>query len=130
MKAYCLIFSLVLLFSCASRPKLYPNDKYKAVGKEVAKTDIDQCIADADKFLESSKGKNMAKGAGAGAAIGGVIGAVSGIFTGDVVGGAARSAVVGGAAGGTVGALSPDQIKQRFVNECLAEKGYRVLGWD
>lgn len=130
MKASYLIFSLVLLYSCASRPQLYPNDKYKTVGKEIAKADIDQCIVDADKFLESSKGKNVAKGAGAGAAIGGVIGAVSGIFTGDVIGGAARSAVVGGAAGGTVGALSPDQIKHNYVNQCLGEKGYRVLGWD
>ena len=130
MKAYSIIISLIILASCASRPQLYPNDKYKAVGKEVAKADIDQCMADADKFLESSKGKNIAKGAGAGAAIGGVIGAVSGIFTGDVVGGAARNAVVGGAAGGTVGALSPDQIKHKYVNECLADKGYRVLGWD
>lgn len=130
MKICKLFFLLLVIASCASRPQLYPNDKYKAVGKEVAKADIDQCMADADKFLESSKGKNIAKGAGAGVAIGGVIGAVSGVFTGDVLGGAARSAAVGGAAGGTVGALSPDEIKHRFVNECLAEKGYRVLGWD
>jgi hypothetical protein len=67
------------------------------VGKEVAKKDIDQCIADADEYLKSSKGKNIAKGA---------------------------------ACGGAAGALSPDQVKHRFVNQCLADKGYQVLGWD
>lgn len=121
---------MILITACASRPQLYPNQKLKSVGKEAAKSDVDQCIADADAYLESSKGKKIAKGAGAGAAIGAAMGAVSGMFTGNVGSGLVRGGAIGAAGGGTAGALSPDEIKRRYVNECLGEKGYKVIGWD
>jgi uncharacterized membrane protein len=124
------LITLSLLTACASRPQLYPNQKLKSVGKEAAKKDIDQCIADADTYLESSKGKQVAKGAGAGAAIGAAMGAVGGLFTGNLGRGLIRGGAIGAAGGGAAGALSPDQIKRNYVNQCLAEKGYRVLGWD
>ncbi|MGE3609258.1 MAG: cell envelope biogenesis protein OmpA [Bacteriovoracaceae bacterium] len=127
------IFSIILLFSligCSSRPKLYPNHKLKTVGKEASQKDIDKCIADAENYLESSKGKQVAKGAGAGAIIGGAMGAVSGLFTGNLGRGLLRGSAVGAAGGGAVGALSPDQIKRNYVNQCLGEKGYQVIGWD
>jgi len=120
----------LLITSCASRPQLYPNTKLKSVGKDAAKKDIDKCIADADEYLESSKGKNVAKSAGAGAAIGAAIGAVGGLFTGNLGGGLIRGGAIGAGGGAAAGALSPDQIKHRFVNQCLADQGYRVLGWD
>ncbi len=121
---------LLILLSCASKPKLYPNQKFKEVGKEIAQKDIDRCISEADEYLESSKGKNVAKGAGVGAAIGAAIGAVGGVFTGNVGSGLVRGGAMGAAGGGTAGALTPDQIKHRYVNQCLAEQGYQVLGWD
>lgn len=127
----CFLFVILAIFtSCASKPKLYPNAKYKSAGKEKANKDIDKCIADAQAYLESSKGKQVAKGAGAGAAIGAAVGAVTGLFTGDLGRSVVRSGAVGAAAGGTAGALSPDQIKRRYVNRCLAGKGYEVIGWD
>lgn len=121
---------LLVLVSCASRPQLYPNQKLKTVGKEAAKEDVDRCIADADEYLESSKGKQVAKGAGAGAVIGGAMGAVSGMFSGNMGRGLLRGGAIGAAGGGAAGAISPDQLKRRYVNQCLADKGYRVLGWD
>lgn len=121
---------LFLIISCASKPQLYPNQKYKSAGKEVASKDIDQCMADADAYLKSSKGKQVAKGAGAGAAIGAAMGAVSGMFSGNMGRGMVRGGAIGAAGGGTAGALSPDEIKHRYVNQCLAEKGYQVIGWD
>lgn len=124
------LFFVLLFTACASRPQLYPNSKLKSVGDEVAKEDVDKCIADADKYLKSSKGKNMAKGAGAGAAIGAAMGAVGGMFTGNLGAGLMRGGAIGAAGGGVAGGLSPDQIKHRFVNQCLADKGYQVLGWD
>lgn len=124
------IVMLLVLVSCASRPQLYPNQKLKMVGKEGAKKDIDRCIADGDEYLESSKGKQVAKGAGAGAVIGGAMGAVSGMFSGNMGRGLLRGGAIGAAGGGAAGALSPDQLKRRYVNQCLADKGYRVLGWD
>lgn len=130
MSKIMLLLSLAILTSCASRPQLYPNEKLKSVGKERAEKDTDQCIADADAYLKSSKGKNVAKGAGAGAAIGAAMGAVGGLFTGNLGGGLVRGGAIGAAGGGTAGALTPDQMKRRYVNQCLADKGYRVLGWD
>ena len=124
------LFLILLITACASRPQLYTNTKLKSVGKEAAKKDIDRCIADADDYLESSKGKNIAKGAGAGAAIGAAMGAVGGLLTGNMGRGLIRGGAVGAAGGGVAGALTPDQIKHRFVNQCLADKGYQVLGWD
>jgi outer membrane lipoprotein SlyB len=121
---------LLLLVSCASRPKLYPNQKLKTVGKEVSQKDINQCIADADNYLESSKGKQVAKGAGAGAVVGAAMGGVLGLFTGNLGSGLVRGGAVGAAGGGAAGALSPDQIKHRYVNQCLADQGYQVIGWD
>jgi len=126
-----LSFILLLTFSsCASRPKLYPNDTLKKRGKEASQKDIDQCLADADTYLESPTGKKMVKSAGAGAVVGGAIGAVAGIFSGNMARGAAQGAAMGGVGGAAGGALSPDQVKHNFVNQCLSEKGYRVLGWD
>jgi outer membrane lipoprotein SlyB len=125
-----IILIALLAVSCSSKPKLYPNQKLKTVGKETAEKDIDKCIADADAYLESSKGKKVAKGAGAGAIIGGAMGAVSGIFTGNVGGGLMRGGAIGAAGGGAAGAISPDELKRRYVNQCLAEKGYQVIGWD
>lgn len=127
-----LISTLSVLFfvSCASKPKLYPNEKLKTVGRTQAEADIDQCIADADVYLESSKGKQIARGAGAGAAVGAAMGAVTGIFTGNVGRGLVQGGAIGAAGGATAGALSPDEIKRRYVNQCLADKGYQVLGWD
>lgn len=125
-----LSFLLLFLVACASRPQLYPNQKLKSVGKEVAQKDVDTCIAEADEYLKSSKGKQVAKGAGTGAAIGAAMGAVSGMFSGNVGRGVVRGGAIGAAGGGAAGAASPDQIKQRYVNQCLGEKGYQVIGWD
>ncbi len=121
---------ILLTLGCASKPQLYPNQKYKTVGKEAAKKDIDQCITEADAYLESSKGKQVAKGAGAGAAIGAAVGAVGGMFSGNMGRGLMRGGAMGAAGGGAAGAVSPAQLKRRFVNQCLAEKGYQVIGWD
>jgi uncharacterized membrane protein len=121
---------LVILTSCASKPKLYPNEKYKSVGKEAAAKDVNKCMADAEKFLESNKGKQVAKGAGGGAAVGAAMGAVWGAFSGNAAQGAMRGGAIGAAGGATGAALTPDQIKHNYVNQCLGEKGYQVIGWD
>lgn len=124
-----LVFLLIFV-SCASRPQLYPNQKLKSVGKEASQKDIDKCIADAENYLESSKGKQVAKGAGAGAVIGAAMGGVAGLFTGNLGSGLVRGGAIGAAGGGAAGALTPDQIKHRYVNQCLADQGYQVIGWD
>lgn len=133
MKIKNIILFAILSFtlaSCASRPKLYPNETLKSKGKEASEADIDQCMKDAETYLDSSEGKKIVKSAGFGAAVGGAMGAVAGAFYGDIGGGAARGAAIGGAGGAVSGSLTPDQLKHRYVNQCLADKGYNVIGWD
>lgn len=131
MKKLTLISLLVLsLVGCASGPQLYPNSKYESVGKEGAKKDIEECTQRAEAFLESSKGKQVAKGAGAGALVGAAVGGAFGLLTGNVGRGLGHGAVMGGAGGAAGAAVSPDQIKRNFVNRCLAERGYEVIGWN
>ena len=130
LKNISLILMIAALGSCASKPVLYPDENLKSRGKAAAEADINQCISDADKYLESSAGKKIAKSAGFGAVVGGAVGAVAGVFTGNIARGAAQGAAMGGVGGAAAGAMSPDQIKHRYVNKCLADKGYQVIGWD
>jgi uncharacterized membrane protein len=130
MKRFILLVAVLFLVSCASKPQLYPNQKLDSVTKEQADNDIKDCTEKADQFAKSSKGKQILKGAGGGSVIGAVTGAAFGLFTGNVVRGATQGAVVGGAAGAAGGAITPDQLKHRFVEQCLANKGYQVIGWD
>ncbi|MCB9091979.1 MAG: cell envelope biogenesis protein OmpA [Halobacteriovoraceae bacterium] len=119
-----------MLCGCSSNPVLYPNQKYKKVGKEKAKRDIQVCKDESEEFLESSKGKQILKGAARGGIFGTIMGGVTGLITGDVGKGLAQGAVIGGAAGATAEAISPDELRRAYVNTCLRDKGYRVLGWD
>ncbi|HLW57689.1 MAG TPA: hypothetical protein VKY27_09910 [Bacteriovoracaceae bacterium] len=125
-----LLLILFLVIGCASKPTLYPNSHYKAVGKDKAQEAVNQCMKESEEYLKNSKAKQVGKSAGVGAAIGAAWGAATGIFTGDYGRGLVRGATVGGAVGATSGAVSPDQMKRRYVNQCLAEKGFQVIGWD
>ena len=129
MKYFCFIL-LLLLVSCASKPVLYPNKKYKSVGKEAASKDIETCMADADQFIDSPRGKKILKSAGKGSILGGAIGAISGLLTGDIGGSIVSGAAIGATAGGVGEAISPDDLKRAYVNRCLKEKRYEVIGWD
>lgn len=127
---YKLIFVLTLaLHGCASSPQLYPNAKLQKVGKEAAQKDIEQCTMLAEEYMTSGKGKEIAAGAGKGAVVGGATGAVAGIFSGNIGRGAIFGAAVGGTAGGAGAAVSPDKVKREYVDHCLTERGYKVMGW-
>ena len=122
--------SLALLPGCASRPQLYPNPKLMKVGKDQADRDIEQCENLADDYVSSGKGRAIANGMGRGAAIGGATGAVAGIFSHSIGGGLLSGAAIGATAGGVNAAMSPDQVKRNYVNQCLHDRGYRVIGWN
>ncbi len=138
MKRIIFAATALLLSSCASyRPVLDENSKYKKVGEARAERDIDMCLSKADSYLEKHKSgrmKNAAiRGAGQGAVIGGVVGLLSGGRGDTALGGAVLGAGVG-AAGGALGESTkdkwkPDELKQRYVQSCLARKNYAVIGW-
>jgi len=120
---------------CTQSPVLYPNAKLEQVGKAQADADIATCRQKADEYVSSGAatakevGKDTAVGGAGGAAVGAVAGAVSG-------GGAGRGAAIGAATGATAGVVhgaikstDPSPIYKNFVDHCLRDKGYQVIGW-
>ncbi|MGD8991841.1 MAG: cell envelope biogenesis protein OmpA [Desulfobacterales bacterium] len=130
----CLFATMLLTAGCAKkRPVLYPNPTYKSAGATAAKADIDECIQlAADHGHATDAGKNMAASTGKGAVTGAVVGGAVGAVTGRPGRGAAAGAAGGGAGGLMRGAWksgNPDEIERRFVEQCLRDKGYQVIGW-
>lgn len=136
--AACISASLVIaLAGCATtqRPVLYPNAKLQRVGNEVAQRDVDACMKLAqDHGVSTGSDARVAREAGEGAAVGGATGAVAGAISGRNVGeSAAAGAAIGGVAGGVRGAVRsdrPSQAYRGFVQRCLRERGYEVIGWE
>jgi hypothetical protein len=128
------VAGLMALAGCATqRPVLYPNAKYNHVGSEVAQRDIDDCIrlAESHGITHDSGGKVARRGA-EGAAVGGAAGAAAGAVRGNVGQGAGVGAAAGAAAGATRGAIhsgEPASVYKGFVQRCLRERGYDVIGW-
>jgi len=122
-----------LAIGCStSKPVLYPNDHLRRVGSAQAEEDVAGCIAQADAYgLGSGETERVAKESAGGAAVGGAGGAAAGAVLGRAGAGAAAGAA-GGAASGLVRGLfrrDPDPLHRRFVERCLREQGYTVLGW-
>ena len=137
MKRLLSILAVFSLLSCSYSPVLDENQKYLSTSKEQSDKDIQSCISRAENYLGGRKMKRAGKEAVRQGAVGDFFGAIFGIFTGDidqVVKSAATGAAVGGVVGaGSVagqGSVTPDQIKQNYINNCLSRKGYVVLGWD
>jgi hypothetical protein len=113
---------------------LYPNAKFNQAGEAQARRDIDACIALAERSGAPAYNAARAMGPAAeGAAMGAATGAVGGVIRGNNVGeSAAAGAAIGGTAGavhGAIRAADPDPLHQRFVQRCLRDKGYDVIGW-
>src|SRR3989442_1152654 len=87
---------LLALGGCASSqsPVLYPNEKLKQAGREQADREITECRKLADAYVQSTAGKDVAKGA----AVGGAAGGASGARGGAVRGPRARNGAGGGGA--------------------------------
>jgi len=127
--------ALGALAGCAhsQSPVLYPNAKLQHVGKEQADRDVGACRQMADEYVSNPMAKDAAKGGAIGGVGGAAVGAVAGAVTGH---GAGRGAAVGAATGATAGAVhgaakdvGPTPVYKGFVNRCLRERGYEVVGW-
>lgn len=131
------VLGLVALTGCSNpKPVLYPNAQLNSVGRAQADRDIEACEDFAKNNGVSSGGgktgevvKSTAVGGGTGAAVGAVAGAVAG-------GDAGKGAAIGGATGATAGLIHGalkdsglDSTYRNFVNRCLKDKGYDVVGW-
>jgi hypothetical protein len=124
--------ALVTLVACASKPIVYPNEKLRRSGEVAVEADTAACMAEAKAYLEDGRVPEMAKRTGEGAVVGGAVGAAAGAVAGSVGRGAAAGAA-GGAAHGIARGLwnwrEPDPVEKRYVERCLAERGYDVIGW-
>jgi hypothetical protein len=124
----------VALAACAiaQRPVLYPNAHLKNVGDAYAQRDIDQCIRFADESGVSRSSNQVVRHGAEGAAVGAAAAGVGTAIHGGSVGqGAAAGAAVGAAAGAVHGAFQNDAnpTYRNFVQRCLRERGYDVIGW-
>jgi hypothetical protein len=129
-----LLAGALLLVGCApKRPVLYPNRTLEQVGHAGAQQDIDECLAFAEAHgLEARPEVRTAKSTVSGGAVGAAVGAASGAVRGNP----GRRAGAWGAGGATAGFLrglfrwrDPDPIQARFVQICLRDQGYQVIGW-
>jgi hypothetical protein len=120
---------------CATqKPVLYPNAKYREAGQQAAQREIENCDRLArDSGVTPGGGDRVAREGATGAAVGGATGAVAGaIRRGNVLDGAAAGAAIGGTAGAVHGATrsgDPGSVYKGFMNRCLRERGYEVIGW-
>ena len=123
---------ILLLAGCTVSPVLYPNAHMSNVGNDQAQRDIALCREQADLYVKTNAAGEAAKQAAVGgiggAVIGGAIGAVDGSF-GRGVGVGAAGGAAAGLVSGIIQASRPDSLYINFVNRCLNEKGYEIIGW-
>ena len=132
--AVTLLLAGTLVGCSATRPVLYPNPHYEFVGATAAEADVEECMAFAEEHgHEPDQSDEVARKT----AVGGAVGAAGGAAVGAVFGSAGRGAAAG-AVGGAVGSLrsglmssnQPEPVFKRFVEQCLADRGYRPIGWE
>lgn len=129
-----LLVCFVLTGCGPKRPVLYPNAHLDEVGMQVAQADIDDCImkaeaAGANASDTGAAAGNVAKSGAVGAAAGAVFGAIMGNGVGRSAAAAGGAAAAGSAVNEGFKSGDPTTIHKNFVNRCLREKGYDVIGW-
>lgn len=131
-----LLLGSVLVAACASTPPepvLYPNAHLKQVGSQAAQRDIAECTQLArTSGVQETKDADVAGKAAGGAAVGGAAGGAYGLISGNAVERGLAGAAAGAAAGSVRGMMQSSEtspIFKNFVQRCLRERGYEVIGW-
>ena len=132
--------SALLLSGCetpVAKPAFYTNAHYQRVGPAQANADAQFCaeLAQQSEVRAVNKvdaGRSAAAGA-AGVATAGVVGSVlSGNKPSlrDITAGAAAIGAAGAAATAAGQSVGGSSIYRQFVQQCLGERGYQVIGWN
>jgi len=132
--------AVALLAGCATpvaQPAFYPNAHYQQVGPAQAQVDADTCAQLAQQSqvgaVNRIDAEHSAATGAAGVATAGLVGSVlSGAHSHDLKNIAIGAVAVGagGAAATTAGqSVSGSPLYRQFVQQCLAERGYHVIGW-
>ena len=117
---------------------MYSNATLQKAGDARARQDTDACLAKAEGagLTPDEKTNEAGQRAGKGAAAGAVAGALGALLTGGGLEGAVRGGLGGAAIGGSVGAVSGAMTEKAsatyrtYVQRCLGEFGYEVIGWN
>lgn len=114
-------------------PDFYPNETLQRKGPAAANAAAQECMALADEYVKQPNVymESLKQGVG-GAAIGAGTGAVGGAIFGNAGRGTGAGAAVGGILGVLRGASQATETSpsyERFVERCLQQKGYEVVGW-
>jgi hypothetical protein len=129
----------LLLTGCATpvaKPAFYPNAHYQRVGPSQANADADFCAdlaqkSDVGGVNKIDAGRAAAAGA-AGVATAGVVGSILNGHQPDlkhIAAGAAAIGAGGAAATAASQSVGGSSLYRHFVQQCLAERGYQVIGW-
>jgi len=129
----------VVLNGCATpmaKPAFYPNAHYQSVGPARAEADAQACASLAQQSDVGAVNKMDAAHAGAAGAAGvGTAGVVGSVLSGrkpdlkNIAAGAAAIGAGGAAAAAAGQSVSGSSLYRQFVQQCLAERGYHVIGW-
>ncbi|MFM6993241.1 MAG: glycine zipper family protein [Rhodoferax sp.] len=141
-----LAWSALLVAGCAAtgphspsaRPVIYSAAAPTAAAQAQQQAATDDCIgrAQAQGLTPDEKNNETGRRAAQGAATGGVAAAVGALVTGRNVDGVVRAGAAGAAVGGSAGAVSgamserPSATYRNYVQRCLGDKGFQVIGWN
>ena len=130
---YAAIVFCCLACAAAKHPILAPNDHLQEMAPDAVQRDIDECMRLAKEAGPgAARGKQIAGQTAGGAAVGAASGAVAGAISGGPGIGAAAGAAGGATAGLLHGLFTSSDLdagQQRYVEDCLRQKGYNPIGW-
>lgn len=134
--ACCCVAALAGCATPVAKPAFYPNAHYQRVGPAQAQADAQACAelaqqSEVGAVNKTDAGRVAAAGA-AGVATAGVVGSLLSGHKPDVKNIAAGAAAIGagGAAATAAGqSVGGSGMYRQFVQHCLAERGYKVMGW-
>ena len=131
--------SVLLLTGCATpiaKPAFYPNAHYQQVGPAQAQADAQACANLAQQSEVTAVNKVDAGHSAAAGAVGvGTAGVVGSLLSGNkpdlknIAAGAAAIGAGGAAATAAGQSVGGSALYRQFVQQCLAERGYHVIGW-
>jgi outer membrane lipoprotein SlyB len=137
MPTLVLALGLAVAACAGPQPVLYPNPHLKQVGQTRADGDIAECRRQAEAAGATGSAATTAGGAATSAGTGAVVGAAAGAVGGAIGGSAGTGAAIGAASGATAGLISSlfggaqvSPAYKSFVERCLRERGYDIVGWD
>ena len=129
----------IFLVGCATpvaKPAFYPNAHFQRVGPAQAQADAQFCASLAQQSDVRSVNKvDAGRAAAAGAAGVGTAGVVGSLLSGQkpdlksIAAGAAAIGAGGAAATAAGQSVGGSPVYRQFVQQCLAERGYQVIGW-